>query len=79
MKQELMGKTIAGFEIKQPKSLNIEKEAFIKALTGAQVINVNNHGKWIMTETSGGWLLLNLGMGGEILLVTRATLPKSGG
>lgn len=76
MKQELTEKTIAGFEIKQPKSLNIEKEAFVRALTGGQVIDVNNHGKWIMTETSKGWLLLNLGMGGEILLVTRAKLPN---
>jgi formamidopyrimidine-DNA glycosylase len=76
MKHELVGKTITGFEIKQPKNLNIAKKAFVRALTGAQVLNVNNHGKWIITETSGGWLLINLGMGGEILLVSRANLPK---
>jgi len=45
-------------------------------LTGAQVLDATNRGKWVFTETSRGWLLLNLGMGGEMLLVTRDTLPE---
>ena len=32
--------------------------------------------KWIFIETTQGWLLINLGMGGEILLTTRANLPE---
>jgi formamidopyrimidine-DNA glycosylase len=60
----------------QPKCLNVPEEAFIEALKGAQLLEVTSRGKWIFVETSQGWLLLNLGMGGEILLVTRATLPE---
>ncbi len=76
MKRELVYKTITSIEVLQPKCLNVSKKVFIKALSGAKLINVTNRGKWIFLETSKGWLLLNLGMGGEILLVTRDTLPE---
>ena len=76
MKTELVGKTIAGIEIGQPKCLNIPPEVFTTALVGAHVTDVYYRGKWIFTATSQGWLLLCLGMGGEILLVNRATLPE---
>lgn len=75
MKKELPGKTISGIEVLQPKSLNISKTAFTKALKGARLQDVTCHGKWIFVLTSQGRLHLNLGMGGEILLVTRKTLP----
>ncbi len=76
MKKELVGKTIASIEVLQPKCLNVPKKLFIKALSGAKLLNVTNRGKWIFIETSKGWLLLNLGMGGQILLVTRGKLPE---
>jgi len=76
MKRRLVGKTITGIKVSQPKSLNVHKKTFIKALSGAKLLNVTNRGKWIFVETSKGWLLLNLGMGGEILLVTHRALPK---
>jgi formamidopyrimidine-DNA glycosylase len=76
MKKALVGKTFTGVEVLQPKSLNVSKKAFVEALRGAKVIDVSNRGKWIFLETTKGWLLLNLGMGGEILRVTRDTLPK---
>ncbi len=52
------------------------EEAFVKALTGAKILDVAHHGKWIQVETNRGWLLLNLGMGGEILLVDRDHMPE---
>jgi formamidopyrimidine-DNA glycosylase len=76
MNQHLSGKTIIAIQIFQPKSLNVSVEEFTSALTGAAILSVTNHGKWIQVETSQGWLLLNLGMGGEILLVSRDTLPE---
>lgn len=76
MKNELVGKTIVGLDVLQPKSLNAPEETFIQSLSGAQLLDVTYRGKWIFVETSKGWLLLNLGMGGEILLVTRAELPE---
>jgi formamidopyrimidine-DNA glycosylase len=76
MNRELSGKVIAGIEVIQPKSLNIPEGDFTQALTGSQIHNATCRGKWVMVETSQGWLLLSLGMGGEILLVTRQTLPE---
>ncbi|MBU0492066.1 MAG: Fpg/Nei family DNA glycosylase [Chloroflexi bacterium] len=76
MKQALVGKTIRGIEVLQPKCLNIPEETFVEALTGARLLDVVSHGKWLFIETTQGWLLLNLGMGGEILLVTRDRLPE---
>jgi formamidopyrimidine-DNA glycosylase len=76
IKTHLTGKTIAGVEVLQPKCLNMPVEAFTAAITGAQILDTHNRGKWILVDTTGGWLLLNLGMGGEILLTTRAHLPE---
>jgi formamidopyrimidine-DNA glycosylase len=76
MKTELVGKTIVCVEVLQPKSLNLPEEAFTWALTSARLRDVTHHGKWLLVETTQGWLLLNLGMGGEILLVSRDTLPE---
>ena len=76
MKSELVGKTIVGIEVLQPKCLNVPEDAFVEALAGAQIRDVTHRGKWLFVETTQGWLLLSLGMGGEILLVTRATLPE---
>jgi formamidopyrimidine-DNA glycosylase len=76
MSAELVGKTIAGVEVLQPKCLNISVEDFAAALTGARLLVVTNRGKWLFVETDRGLLLLNLGMGGEILLTSRAALPE---
>ena len=76
MQESLVGKSITHIEVVQPKSLNVPEETFVEALTGAQIQNVTNHGKWLFVETTSGWLLINLGMGGEILLLTRDELPE---
>lgn len=76
MEFALKGKTIAEIEIIQPKSLNESPSAFKKHLKGAIIKGVANRGKWLIIETSQGYLLINLGMGGEILLVDRKKMPK---
>ena len=76
MKQELVGKTISGIEVLQPKCLNVAERTFVESLTGARLLDVSQRGKWIFVETDKGWLLLSLGMGGEVLLVSRETLPE---
>ena len=76
MREALVGKTIAGIEVLQPKCLNVPAEKFVEALTSAQLLDVTHRGKWLFVETTRGWLLINLQMGGEILLVTRDTLPE---
>jgi formamidopyrimidine-DNA glycosylase len=76
MNAELRGKTILNIEVLQPKCLNVPADEFRAALTGAEIKGTSFHGKWLITDTSQGWFLLNLGMGGEILLVTPQTLPE---
>ena len=76
MQAELVGKTLVGADVLQPKCLNTSPQDFADGLMGAKIVAVTHRGKWILVETTKGWLLLNLGMGGEILLVTRDTLPE---
>jgi formamidopyrimidine-DNA glycosylase len=76
MKGALVGRTITTIDVIQPKSVNIPKGKFVAALTGAEILDVTNRGKWIFVQTDKGWLLLNLGMGGEILLVPCDELPE---
>lgn len=76
MKTELVGKTFTDIEVLQPKCLNVPEEAFVDALAGARLLDVTHRGKWLFVETTQGWLLLNLGMGGEILLTARDALPE---
>jgi formamidopyrimidine-DNA glycosylase len=76
MNAELSGKTISAIEVFQSKCLNIPQAEFIQRLTGAKIGSVTYHGKWLFVSTSQGWLLLNLGMGGEILLVSRSSFPE---
>jgi len=77
MRAELVGRTIEEVEVLQPKCLNVPIPAFEKGLSRAEILDVTHHGKWIFVETSRGHLLINMGMGGEILLVRRGQLPKS--
>jgi formamidopyrimidine-DNA glycosylase len=76
MQAELVGKIITGVECLQPKMLNVSPEDFAADVVGGCILHVSSRGKWIFVETTSGWLLINLGMGGEIRLVTRAALPK---
>jgi len=79
MRRELVGRTIRSVEVLQPKSLNVPPEEFEAALREAEIRDVTPRGKWLRVETTRGWLLLNLGMGGEILLIChggRGELPE---
>jgi formamidopyrimidine-DNA glycosylase len=76
MDKALPGKVIAGIETKQPKCLNLPPEELAARLTEAKIISVTHHGKWLMLLTTNGWILLNMGMGGEVLLRNRSHLPE---
>jgi formamidopyrimidine-DNA glycosylase len=76
MRKELVGRTITGIEVLQPKCLNVPVEEFQAALAGAEIRDVTPRGKWLQVETTQGWLLVGLGMGGEILLTDREHLPE---
>jgi formamidopyrimidine-DNA glycosylase len=76
MDRALKGKTILDLTALQPKCLNVPAKKFRTAVTGATVRGVGSRGKWILMETSQGSVLLNLGMGGEILLVRQDAMPE---
>lgn len=76
MQVELVGKVINGIEVLQPKCLNLPVDEFRTRVMGARILGVTPHGKWLQVQTSQGWLLLNLGMGGEILWTNRGRLPE---
>ena len=76
MEEALPGRKIREIEVLQPKCLNVPVEEFLRALVGAVVLGVRHRGKWIVVDTTQSLLLLNLGMGGEILLVPSDALSK---
>jgi formamidopyrimidine-DNA glycosylase len=75
MNSRLVGKTIYGIEVAQPKCLNTAPEDFTAALDHACFEQFFQRGKWIEGRTDRGWLLLNMGMGGESILTDRSHLP----
>jgi len=76
MNQALTGRSITSIEVLQPKCLNVSNDAFKAGLVGAKVKTTTNRGKWLFVETSNGHLLINMGMGGELLLVPTDNLPQ---
>lgn len=76
LRKHLTGRTITGIEVLQPKCLNVSKRTFSKRLEGARFEDVSHRGKWIVAAMSEGYLLINLGMGGELLLVPSDELPE---
>jgi len=69
MEEELVGRRIRSIDVLQPKCLNVSVDAFERGLLRAEIQRVTPRGKWLCVETSNGHLLLNLGMGGELLLM----------
>jgi len=76
MQKELTGKTIREIEVVQPKCLNVSVKKFKAALEGAKLLETRYHGKWLFTKTTKGYLLINMGMGGDLLLVDRENMPE---
>ncbi len=66
-RRELTGKTFREVEAKQAKCLNMPLEAFRAALVGQSIQDTQARGKWLASRLSSGWLLIGLGMGGEVL------------
>jgi len=77
MSEAVVGRRIVGAKVRQPKCLNVSVDDFNAGLVGAQIRGVTHHGKWLISETSQAYFLLNLGMGGEVLLVRQDGLPET--
>jgi len=68
MQCELTGRTVSAMDVVQPKILNMPPEAAAARIAGQRVEGARHRGKWIACCLSEDVLLINLGMGGEILL-----------
>jgi formamidopyrimidine-DNA glycosylase len=66
--QALSGRRFTGVEVLQPKCLNLPTDVFTDRVVGQQIERAYPHGKWIIIVAAEGYLLVNLGMGGEVLL-----------
>ena len=75
LRAEIVGRQIASCDVLQPKVLNVPPDRFAEAIQGARILNATNRGKWIFVETTKGWLLVNMGMGGDIRLTAPESLP----
>jgi formamidopyrimidine-DNA glycosylase len=68
MNNEIKGKRIADFEVKQPKNLNIPVPEFTRTAEGKLIHNVSSRGKWLFIKLDPSYfMLINLGMGAELL------------
>jgi formamidopyrimidine-DNA glycosylase len=68
MDRQLRGRRVAEVDVVQPRCLNVPPEKFKGMLFHTQVNRVTSRGKWIFVGLEpGAMLLLNLGMGGEVL------------
>lgn len=68
MDKQLQSKEFQKGELRQEKSLNLPIDEFLKKIRGKKVVKVYNKGKWIFIQLRDHYhLLLNLGMGADIL------------
>ena len=68
MNDELKSKEIKSVDVIQEKCLNMEADSFKDQIAGKSIKKVYNKGKWIFFELTDSYhLLLNLGMGADIL------------
>ena len=78
MNRKLKGKRIKNVEATQPKCLNKPLSQYRKTLPGQVLQSTIPFGKWlVLNMESGDRLLINLGMGGEILFKRAKENPAS--
>ena len=79
MSKEIVGKRVAEIEAKQPKNLNMPIPEFVQAAKGKIVSSVSSKGKWILMKLDPGYfMLINLGMGGDLIYLDPDREPPEG-
>ncbi|MFH1007422.1 MAG: DNA-formamidopyrimidine glycosylase family protein [Candidatus Latescibacterota bacterium] len=69
MNAELPGKRIIEVSVRQAKCLNVPVPEFSALMKGKTIGPVTSKGKWLFVKLMPeAWFLLNLGMGGDVLL-----------
>jgi formamidopyrimidine-DNA glycosylase len=79
LRGEVVGKTVVDAEVLQPKNLNGPVATFMEQVVGRRIMSVTAKGKWLFVGLSDGlFLLINLGMGGDLLHYASAEdLPET--
>ncbi len=79
MDHELAGRRIAAVDVVQPKCLNLPVPEFQLLVEKTRVTRAAARGKWLFVQLDpGATLLLNLGMGGDMLFhAAGASLPDN--
>jgi len=76
MTKQLRGKRIADVQLTQPKCLNLPAKRF-RRIVGRRVNETTSKGKWLFTNLHPDILLLNLGMGGDLIYHrNEASIPQ---
>jgi formamidopyrimidine-DNA glycosylase len=76
MTKEITGKQIHKVEVSQPKCLNILPERFVETAIGKTIGRIYSRGKWLFIKLEPDrYLLINLGMGGDLLYFTPNNKP----
>jgi len=76
MTKQLKGKRIADVKVTQPKCLNISARRF-QRIVGKTISDTAAKGKWLFTNLHPDILLINLGMGGDLIYHrNEATIPQ---
>jgi formamidopyrimidine-DNA glycosylase len=76
MTRQLRGKRIANVHVTQLKCLNLPAKRFRRVI-GRRVNETTARGKWLFTNLHPDTLLLNLGMGGDLIYhKNEATIPQ---
>jgi len=76
MTRQLRGKRIADVRVTQPKCLNLPVKRFRRVI-GKRVNETSARGKWLFTNLHPDTLLLNLGMGGDLIYhKNEASIPQ---
>ncbi|MEX0607680.1 MAG: bifunctional DNA-formamidopyrimidine glycosylase/DNA-(apurinic or apyrimidinic site) lyase, partial [Halofilum sp. (in: g-proteobacteria)] len=73
----LCGRQITGAAVRQPKLRWPVPVDALEALAGQRVETVDRRGKYLLLRTSGGTLLLHLGMSGSLRIVPTDTPPSA--
>lgn len=77
MKEKIKGKIFKNIEIFQKKCLNCSPEKFISSIKGEIIEDVSYKGKWFVLQLKRGFLLINLGMGGDMVYFDKNDPPPS--
>lgn len=77
MREKIRGKKFKEIEIFQKKCLNCSPEKFVSSIKGKIIEDVSYKGKWFILQLKKGFLLINLGMGGDMIYFDkRDSLPS---